>query len=145
MSNTRCYEPHTVISDSRGFIRSDKGFFVGDISYVLSSRLYYGLLGDELDYPTGVIHISGGDCIGVAYTGLETGVFVDNKDNRYCVDSGMLGIVPLELVKDERTDIGLIVPESGIVWFSHNFDGMFDFYLPPHTHIHLDTNIRVGL
>ena len=132
MSNTQCCEPHTVISDCRGFIRSDKGFFVGDISYVLSNRLYHGLLGDEMDYPTGVIHISG------------DGVFVDNHGNRYCVDSGMLGIVPLELVKDERPDIGLIVPTAGAAWFSHDFDGVFDFYVPPHTHIHLDTNEPVG-
>ena len=142
--NNATRQPHTVIHDSRGFLRSNKGFYIGDLSYVLSNHFYCGVLGDELGYPTGIIHISGGICIGTAYTACGDGVFVDNHGNRYCVDSGMLGIVPLELVKDDRSDVGLIVPTAGVAWFSHNYDGVFDFYVPPHTHIHLDTNEPVG-
>lgn len=143
--NNSIQTKHTTARNSRGFIKSSKDFYIGDITNVLDPFELCMVLGNEHGCPTGIVRMSAGHQIGVAYTGLETGVFVDNKGNRYCVDSGMLGIVPLELVKDERPDIGLIVPEAGVVWFSHDFDGVFDFYLPPHTHIHLDTNIRVGL
>ena len=132
------YEPHSVVSERMGFVRSRTGFFIGDPSYVLSKHIYYDIWCDELHFAEGLIHLRGGTCFGVGRTAHGDGLYLDNKRNFYAVSSGMFGIIPLEHVKDRHCDRGVFIYESGTAWFSHD-KGIFDFYLPSHSHLHIDT------
>ena len=132
------YEPHSVVSEHMGFVRSRMGFFIGDPSYVLSKHIYYDILCDELHFAEGLIHLRGGTCFGVGRTANGDGLYLDDRRNFYAVGSGMLSIIPLEHAADKRYHYGLIVQESGTAWFSHD-KGIFDFYLPSHSHLHIDT------
>ena len=132
------YEPHSVVSEHMGFVRSRMGFFIGDPSHVLSKHIYYDIWCDELHFAEGLIHLRGGTCFGVGRTANGDGLYLDDRRNFYAVGSGMLGIIPLEHAADKRYHYGLIVQESGTAWFSHD-KGIFDFYLPSHSHLHIDT------
>ena len=90
------YEPHSVVSERMGFVRSRTGFFIGDPSYVLSKHIYYDIWCDELHFAEGLIHLRGGTCFGVGRTAHGDGLYLDNKRNFYAVSSGMFGIIPLE-------------------------------------------------
>ena len=132
------YEPHSVVSEHMGFVRSRTGFFIGDPSHVLSKHIYYDIWCDELHFAEGLIHLRGGTCFGVGRTANGDGLYLDDRRNFYAVGSGMLSIIPLEHAADKRYHYGLIVQESGTAWFSHD-KGIFDFYLPSHSHLHIDT------
>ena len=132
------YEPHSVVSEHMGFVRSRMGFFIGDPSYVLSKHIYYDIWCDELHFAEGLIHLRGGTCFGVGRTANGDGLYLDDRRNFYAVGSGMLSIIPLEHAADKRYHYGLIVQKSGTAWFSHD-KGIFDFYLPSHSHLHIDT------
>jgi len=132
------YEPHSVVSERMGFVRSRTGFFIGDPSYVLSKHIYYDIWCDELHFAEGLIHLRGGTCFGVGRTTHGDGLYLDNKRNFYAVGSGMFGIISMEHVKDRHCDRGVFIYESGTAWFSHD-KGIFDFYLPSHSHLHIDT------
>ena len=132
------YEPHSVVSEHMGFVRSRMGFFIGDPSHVLSKHIYYDIWCDELHFAEGLIHLRGGTCFGVGRTANGDGLYLDDRRNFYAVGSGMLSIIPLEHAADKRYHYGLIVQESGTAWFSHD-KGIFDFYLPSHSHLHIDT------
>lgn len=142
--NNSTQTKHMTARNSRGFIKSSKGFYIGDITNVLDPFELCMALGNEHGCPTGIVRMNARFQIGVAYTGRNDCTFADNKGNRYAVDSGLLGIVPLELVSTDHPKHGLVINEPGAAWFSHNNDGVFDFYVPSHTHIHLDTNEPVG-
>ena len=132
------YEPHSVVSEHMGFVRSRMGFFIGDPSHVLSKHIYYDIWCDELHFAEGLIHLRGGTCFGVGRTANGDGLYLDDRRNFYAVGSGMLSIIPLEHAADKRYHYGLIVQKSGTAWFSHD-KGIFDFYLPSHSHLHIDT------
>ena len=132
------YEPHSVVSEHMGFVRSRTGFFIGDPSHVLNKHIYYDIWCDELHFAEGLIHLRGGTCFGVGRTANGDGLYLDDRRNFYAVGSGMLSIIPLEHAADKRYHYGLIVQKSGTAWFSHD-KGIFDFYLPSHSHLHIDT------
>ena len=132
------YEPHSVVSEHMGFVRSRTGFFIGDPSHVLNKHIYYDIWCDELHFAEGLIHLRGGTCFGVGRTANGDGLYLDDRRNFYAVGSGMLSIIPMEHAADKRYHYGLIVQKSGTAWFSHD-KGIFDFYLPSHSHLHIDT------
>lgn len=81
-------------------IESDKGFYVGDICYVLGDTVYDKIWGGMYGYQDGAFEVPGtGHSFAVTGTGFGDGVFVDSTGSRYPIDSGTIGIVPLELVE----------------------------------------------
>ena len=105
------YEPHSVVSEHMGFVRSRMGFFIGDPSHVLSKHIYYDIWCDELHFAEGLIHLRGGTCFGVGRTANGDGLYLDDRRNFYAVGSGMFGIIPLEHAADKRYHYGLIVQD----------------------------------
>ena len=84
-------------------IKSSKGFYIGDICYVLNKDFYHGVWG-AADYKDGkYADPETGVEFAVAGTAYGDGEYQDNHGNRYPVDAGVIGLVPLELVEEEAT------------------------------------------
>lgn len=121
-----------------GYIKSNKGFYFGDICYALSNDEYDRLWGGN-GYEDGIFEDDRtGLRFAVAGTAHGDGEFADNYGNFYPVDGGNLGVVPLELVGPaEMHDIqegglGLIVEGAGNAYFKGE-DGYFVFTPPAGT------------
>ena len=70
--NNSIQTKHMAARNSRGFIKSSKGFYIGDITNVLDPFELCMALGNEHGCPTGIVRMSAGHQIGVAYTGAMT-------------------------------------------------------------------------
>lgn len=111
-------------------IKSNKGFYVGDICYVLQNNIYNDIWA-EIGFPeslAGIPVLPGKEVDGVETT--ETfnfavkstggdGVFFDNEGYEYSVDAGVIGVVPLELCyqKGLNKGLGRILDIAGNVEF----------------------------
>lgn len=92
-------------------IKSDKGFFVGDICYALSEK--NKSIWAEHNYEDGVFAVPG--------TSLKFAVknvggdyyFEDTKNRVYETDAGNIGVVPLELLEGKYRDNGHIFKGAG--------------------------------
>ena len=123
----------------KGTIKSDKGFYVGDICYALSKDVYHGVWGGA-GYKDGkhTDHATGREFI-VAGTADGDGVYLDQIGRPYLVDAGNIGIVPLELLDEgwfaslsdrlQDETLGLIVKTPGEATFEAE-RGVFDITLP---------------
>lgn len=114
-----------------GNITSEKGFYIGDVCYVLADDLYYRFWGDTCNFEDGCItDPDTGFQFAVAGTAYGDGCYADNYGNIYGVDAGVIGLVPLELVKDSDTDSdGLVIREPGSAHFEAS-GGKFKITLP---------------
>lgn len=122
-----------------GTIRSSKGFYVGDICYVLAEDIYYGFWGDECDFRDGVFEEpTSGYRFAIASTAYGDGCYLDNRDRGYGVDAGNIGLVPAELIA-KGTDGGHYFECQGEAYFNAN-DGVFRVILPDNRTIRIDTN-----
>lgn len=117
------------------------GFYIGDICYALDEDVYHGVWerqvrdGDgwkDSDSPD----FQGGSfvydylTVGVARTAHGNGCYHDATDSMdFPVDSGYIGIVPLELVKDleKAANLGRIFPGNRARMYAD--DGEFHFYV----------------
>ena len=98
--NKHVYTERGLVAD----IKSEQGFYVGDICYVLGDDVYGNVWGDVHNYEDGQFEVPG--------TGLSFAVYsTADGDGEYCdvtraysfpVDAGVIGIVPLELVPEEK-------------------------------------------
>lgn len=115
----------------RGKVKSDKGFYVGDVCYVLSDEVYHNVWGEKNKYKAGLIDVPDSDYwFAVAGTAYGDGTYYDSHGHDYPVDAGVIGLVPLELVaKESGTDFGMVVEGAGIASFEAD-DGMFTIGLP---------------
>lgn len=128
-----------------GRVKSSRGFYIGDICYVLSNRIYHGLWGDRLGFKNGVIAVderagSDGEPLSfvVGNTSYGDGVYYDSEGAEYPVDAANIGLVPLELVDDESgLGFGTVVECTGEAEY-RNEDGVIDINLPG-MYIHIDT------
>jgi hypothetical protein len=77
-------------------------YYLGDICYVLQDDVYYGIWGGE----DGIIHTPEGDFV-VASTNYDDGTYFDDKGNKYGVDAGVIGLVPLSLATKENPGVKL--------------------------------------
>lgn len=123
----------------KGAIKSDKGFYVGDICYALAEDVYHGVWGGA-GYEDGkhTDPATGREFI-VAGTADGDGEYNDQTGRLYPVDAGNIGIVPLELLdeggfaslSDKLQDepLGLIVQTPGEATFEAE-SGVFDITLP---------------
>ncbi len=114
----------------KGTITSKKGFYVGDICYVLGDKLYHGVWGAN--------GYSDGECtdpetglkFAVAGTAYGDGEYEGSDGKFYGVDAGVIGIVPLELVENERgLSLGSVHECAGTAEMKAE-DGCFVFTLP---------------
>ena len=109
-------------------INSTKGFYVGDVCYVLNDYLYrfWGKLG----FPSGVVTDPESNLqFAVSNTLYGDGDYYDQEGNVYYVDAGVIGVVPCELVKPEYTNGGHIFEGAGQAIFESK-NGVFQITLP---------------
>ena len=83
-------------------IKSQKGFFVGDPCYALTRSMYENLWGKQHGYKDGVfIDPVSRLTFAVAGTAEGDGCYRGSDDSNFPVDSGTIGIIPLELADRE--------------------------------------------
>lgn len=121
-------------------IKTSKGMYIGDPCYVLKDEDYDQWC-DQLEYEDGVINI--GDlqwC--AAGTANGDGEYCDNdSDALYGVDSGSIGLVPLELVEDmERAKtLGRVIEVPGEYYFDRDEQGTFLIRTPDNKWVNIAT------
>lgn len=74
-------------------------YYIGDPSYVLPDKYYTGIWGNEYGYENGKLNINGYDII-IHSTHYGDGDYKDTRDRIYTVDCGAIGLIPIELYKD---------------------------------------------
>ena len=122
-------------------VSSGKGFFVGDICYVLSDALYRGVWGEKHEYQDGTFSDpKTGLLVAVAGTYLGDGCYNGSDDSMYPVDAGVIGLVPLELVDDEDDafEKGRVIGIPGTAHFEGE-NGVFTIRAPDGEEICIDT------
>lgn len=121
-----------------GKIKSNKGFYVGDICYALDDTTYDEVWGGA-NYEDGIYEVPGqGFSFAVAGTKYGDGTYYDDGGHSYPVDAGCIGIVPLELC-GKGTDGGQVFDIPGEADFEA-CDGVFDITLPTRETIHINTD-----
>lgn len=109
-------------------IKSTTGFYFGDPCYVMSREDYLKLLeqmsGDDR---MGKFTVNGHEMI-VDNTAYGDGCY-GGWNESYGVDAGMLGVIPLELVKQDPTNMGWVCKETGDVNMSTRKDGSFSVFV----------------
>jgi len=87
-------------------------YYVGDLCYVLSDEDYHYLLYISV-FSNNMLRWQGefnGYPLFVAPTSYGDGVYVDDDGDEYFVDSGRIGIVPVEMINpNKRADLGQII------------------------------------
>ena len=126
-------------------VRSNKGFYIGDISYVLSNDVYQNFWGAKYKFADGYFTVDPirDLAFAVAATAYGTaygdGVYYDNEGNEYPISAGNIGLVPLELAAKERgLRLGQVFLAPGVASF-HYFEGIFTIGLPKDQLIRIDT------
>lgn len=123
----------------RATIKSNKGFYIGDICYVLNDDIYDGIWGKIGQYQDGEYATGGGNKFAMASTAYGDGCYGDDYGNVYGVDAGVLGLVPLELVaKRNGVQWGAVFEGEGEATMVAR-DGEFEFTLPNGRKIKIDT------
>lgn len=120
-----------------GAVKSEKGFYIGDICYVLSDDIYDEVWGGA-GYEDGIYEVpENGFKFAVAGTAYGDGCYTDNNYRQYGVDAGVIGLVPKELV-DKDMDGGNFFEGAGEAFFIAN-EGKFEIILPGGSRVHIDT------
>jgi len=121
-------------------VRSNKGFYIGDICYVLGNDVYSDFWGDQKHFADGAFEVPGkGYAFAVGSTAYGDGVYSDKEGRQYPVDAGVIGVVPLELVeKEDGLKLGTVIRMPGIAALDCE-EGVFDFCLPDGSTVHIDT------
>ena len=121
-----------------GTVKSNKGFYVGDICYALCDSIYHGVWGG-VDYSDGIYEDpETGLSFAVASTAYGDGTYEDDYGRTYGVDAGVIGLVPGELA-EKGTDGGHYFPGAGEATFTA-CGGVFDITLPSGETIHINTD-----
>lgn len=85
-------------------------YFLGDICYVLKDEIYNDVWGKKHKYEEGVFavrdaNLSSDESFAVAPTAWGDGKYFDDQNRSYCVDAGVIGIVPISMWKTTAGDI----------------------------------------
>ena len=120
-------------------VHSEKGFYLGDICYVLGDETYYGVWGGN-HYEDGCFEVGeGGFQFVVAGTAYGDGTYFDGQGHEYGVDAGVIGLVPLELVgKEDGLSDGRVCLCGGEAEFEVE-DGVFFVSLPNGENVIINT------
>lgn len=127
-------------------IRSDKGFYVGDVYYILEDAIYYGVWGGKYNFRKGSIQDpESGRVFAVAKTAYYgDGIYIGSDGTPFPVYGGVIGLVPLELVGNpDGLDKGKVVeiPGRAIFWVE---DGKFEITFPDSSTLTIDTSDEIG-
>ena len=117
-------------------LSSKKGFYVGDICYVLNEDIYYNFWGKKKNFTNGIFEVNGFS-FAVGSTAHGDGVYYDTDCHEYPVDAGVIGLVPLELVS-KKEGSGAVFELWGEAEFNCE-DGVFDIFLPNGYRVHINT------
>lgn len=141
----------------RHILSSNKGFYIGDICYVLSNEVYHDVWGNQNSYQEGKIQVSD-YAFAVDRTAYGDGTYADNNGREYFVDAGIIGCVPFELVDMEKihesydpgadpidilNDLGIFI-EGSQAEFETDDEGVFIVTVDNQTSIEIDTNHEAG-
>lgn len=116
-------------------IQSNTGFYIGDICYALSEKVYDNVWG-RAHWAEGS-HVvpdgSGADTFAVVETVWGDGYYPADSGHYYPVDAGNIGIVPLELCEKrdnfQLSELGRIVPDiTGEVTINRDEYGVIRIY-----------------
>lgn len=111
-------------------IKSNKGFYVGDICYVLDDKIYYDVWGANGFKNGKFSDPETGYEVAVASTAYGDGCYIGSNGIAHGVDAGVIGIVPLELVpKKDSLRFGSVYLGAGIAIMEAE-DGRFTFTFP---------------
>lgn len=134
-------------------LTSNKGFYIGDICYVLSDEVYHDIWGNQNSYQEGKIQV-GNYAFAVDRTAYGDGTYTDNNGREYSVDAGVIGCVPFELIDMDKlhedydpgadpidilNDFGLFI-EGSQAEFETNGEGLFVIAVDNQIAIMIDTN-----
>lgn len=134
-------------------LTSNKGFYIGDICYVLSDKVYHDIWGNQNSYQEGKIQV-GNYAFAVDHTAYGDGTYTDNNGREYSVDAGVIGCVPFELIDMDKlhedydpgadpidilNDLGLFI-EGSQAEFETNGEGLFIIAVDNQIAIMIDTN-----
>lgn len=112
-------------------INSKKGFFVGDICYVLSDEVYSKNWGETNKYKDGSF-VANGCEYAVAGTKHGDGYYADQWGNGYPVDAGVIGCVSAELCNKinfgDNTDLGVFVEGDRAEYYAEDGDFVINIY-----------------
>ena len=124
------------MSKITGKIKSEKGFYIGDLCYALNEDIYDEVWGGT-GYKDG-IHTdpASGFSFAVAGTAYGDGTYEDDSLREYGVDAGNIALVPGELVED--TQGGHYFEGAGEATFSAD-SGCFAINLPGGQTIYINT------
>jgi len=74
-------------------------YYLGDPTLVLPNKIYIGIWGELYDYANGNYDINGVQCVmHTTHKGDDT--FIDNKNRKYVVTSGVLSLINVELIEN---------------------------------------------
>lgn len=126
-------------------ITSKKGFYIGDICYVLGDRLYREVWGDKYGFNDGTFtDPDTGLQVAVAGTAYGDGTYTGSDGTEYQVDAGNIGLVPLELVEDKTgLEEGKVIEAPGTATFQAE-DGVFMIHLPDGQMVGINTEYEEG-
>lgn len=138
-------------------LTSNRGFYIGDICYVLSRKVYDEIWGNQHAYQEGKIQV-GDQAFVVDRTAHGDGTFADNNGRKYSVDAGVIGCVPFELVDMDKihesydpgadpidilNDLGLFI-EGSRAEFETDDEGLFTITVDNQITVIIDTNYPAG-
>ena len=115
-------------------IFSKQGFVISDSCYVLSEDVY--LSGKKKKFADGIFEVNGYS-FAVGSTAHGDGVHYDNACHKYSVDSGAIGLIPLELVS-KKEGLGAVFELPSEAEF-YCEDGIFDIFLSDGQNIYINT------
>lgn len=119
-----------------GTVKSEKGFYIGDLCYALNEKIYDEVWGGT-GYAEGIhTEPTSGFSFAVAETAYGDGTYKDGKMREYDVDAGNISLVPAELA--ECTDGGHYFEGAGEATFTAE-SGVFSITLPSGEQVNINT------
>ena len=113
-------------------------YYLGDPSNVLSEKIYIGILENIYQFNNGKLNINGIYII-IHNTHSGDGIFIDTRNRKYNIQSGLLGLIPLELIED----INLCKKDGHVFNFKNKVNFIYDagiFYIKSgKKYINIDT------
>ena len=104
-------------------------YYIGDPSFVLSEEIYHGIFGDVHKYEAGKYDLLNNKNDFVVHkTHYGDGTYRDTKNRKYVVESGLIALVPVDLIEEKDISIakkkGVVLAFKDYIRFIYN-GGLF--------------------
>ena len=76
-------------------------YYIGDPCYIFNKSWDDLLESNDYFNKEGVINIFNNECV-ISNTDYGDGIYFDNSGRKYAVDSGLIGILPIELIDKDK-------------------------------------------